>query len=708
MSETPDNEQKQQPDDARDQIIVRHPDNQTDKIDAPEYDEPAVRIGRELDNDIVLTDPRASRHHVEVRRGADGQLEFKDLDSANGVFLGTSRIKAGIWEKLTAGQVARLGETRLSWEKAASTDTTVVMKPVQPQPAATSPAPPQPEPAAASAAPPPPTAASAAQAQPAAQPSLEPSRFTLMVGIGVAAVLLLVIGIALFFILGDGGAATPQGAETAQVAAGEGTPAARSTGASLALQTPGSIATNTPTPSGPQLPIPVIEIVSSEVRPIILGALPSTDKALYLVNLRVQNVGNASFNVSTSDFSLKTGTGDILLEAGGTTSPEGLRRLGVKDRFDDLNLTPGGSVAESLIFELEPEIYRLELIFDSPDTEPLILGLGSVNAGRDLALALGTPVAEETPLAVAQTSPTPEPTPTATRPPAIPAPQVVPRSALVGTIAYPVFNGDDYDIYLGSVDGSGTSFYRGNASQPAFNADGTRIAFHSWSGESRGLVTMDVTGANANLIANFVEDQLPTWTADSQAIIFLTRRSGGRQSELMQTDASTELGQAIVLGEGEYPTTNGNGQIVFKGWGNTAFGLRVASETLDNVQTVTNVDEDTAPAISPNGDKVVFMSRREENWNVYVANPDGTGLLRLTDDEADDGLPTWSPDGNAIAFVSNRGGPWAVWAMTSDGDGKRQLFTMEGSPDGTVGTDTFASRGWAEERISWTKANLIN
>jgi TolB protein len=97
------------------------------------------------------------------------------------------------------------------------------------------------------------------------------------------------------------------------------------------------------------------------------------------------------------------------------------------------------------------------------------------------------------------------------------------------------------------------------------------------------------------------------------------------------------------------------------------------------------------------------MSRREENWDIYVVNVDGSGLQRLTVDPANDGLPTWSPDGNAIAFVSNRGGPWAVWAMTPDGAGKRQLFTMEGPPDGFVGEDTYASRGWAEERISWIK-----
>ena len=47
-----------------------------------------------------------------------------------------------------------------------------------------------------------------------------------------------------------------------------------------------------------------------------------------------------------------------------------------------------------------------------------------------------------------------------------------------------------------------------------------------------------------------------------------------------------------------------------------------------------------------------------------------------------------------------------IWAMTPDGFGKRQLFTMEGSPDGFVGADSYASRGWAEERISWTNAEL--
>jgi len=120
----------------------------------------------------------------------------------------------------------------------------------------------------------------------------------------------------------------------------QGQPVPGATSNSLEQQTPSGGPTNTPTPSGPQLAIPVVEIISSEVEPIMLGALPSTDKALLLVKVRVSNVGNASFVTSIGDFSLLGADGEKLKEAGSTTSPEGLKRLGAIDRYNDLTLTP--------------------------------------------------------------------------------------------------------------------------------------------------------------------------------------------------------------------------------------------------------------------------------------------------------------------------------------------------------------------------------
>src|ERR1044072_8578243 len=86
----------------KDHLVVRHPDERTEEIPIPEGDV-VLRIGRELDNDIVLVDPRSSRHHAEVRRHGD-DIEIKDLGSANGTLVNQNRLEAETWTKLLQGQ----------------------------------------------------------------------------------------------------------------------------------------------------------------------------------------------------------------------------------------------------------------------------------------------------------------------------------------------------------------------------------------------------------------------------------------------------------------------------------------------------------------------------------------------------------------------------------------------------------------------------
>ena len=444
-----------------------------------------------------------------------------------------------------------------------------------------------------------------------------------------------------------------------------------------------------------------------EVRaePIILGALPDPTKAFIIVRVRVENQGTGDLVVSPSQFQLVDASGTVLMEEGSNYSQDGLRKLGLADRYKDLRLGPGGSVPESLLFAGEAKPYDVFLRYQAPGMDPITLDLGEIDAERAVAVALGTPVAEESPVAVAQeadATSTAGPTPTPTRPPELPAPRTVSASSLVGTIAYPVFNGTTYDLYLGKADGSGTSFYLPSASQPQFSSDGGRIAYHSWLPEKRALVTRNVPGGNEHIVAVHLEDQLPTWSPDGTTIIILSRRRGDRASELL--GVWSVGGDPQVIGHGEYPTWALDDRLAFKGWGETPdLGLRLSPPDMSDPVELTDHDTDTAPAVSPDGKQIAFMSRRDGNWNIYIMNSDGTGLKQLTDDPSEDGLPTWAPDGKVIAFVSNRGGPWAVWAVPPGGGGKRQLFTTEGSPDGFVaGEDLDKSRGWAEERISWT------
>ncbi len=50
--------------------------------------------------------------------------------------------------------------------------------------------------------------------------------------------------------------------------------------------------------------------------------------------------------------------------------------------------------------------------------------------------------------------------------------------------------------------------------------------------------------------------------------------------------------------------------------------------------------------------KIVFSSYLDGDSDIYLINPDGSGLVNLTDDEYNNYLPTWSPDGEKIAFIS--------------------------------------------------------
>jgi len=154
---------------------------------------------------------------------------------------------------------------------------------------------------------------------------------------------------------------------------------------------------------------------------------------------------------------------------------------------------------------------------------------------------------------------------------------------------------------------------------------------------------------------------------------------------------------------GEYPSWLPDGTIVYAARQCRECGLYIITPNGQLVRRLTTDASDAAPEASPDGKMVAFMSRRDGNWEIYVVKSDGSDLRRLTDNPAIDGLPTWSPDGRYIAFVSDRGGEWAVWAIRPDGSGLKRLFPIGGSMDGIVATDRENSRGWAEERITWTR-----
>ena len=321
------------------------------------------------------------------------------------------------------------------------------------------------------------------------------------------------------------------------------------------------------------------------------------------------------------------------------------------------------------------------------------------------AETVAAPVTEASPEGTREA---PEPTPTRTP---RPQPTATP-AALSGKIVYPVYDPSrmlenqpgSYDIWMSDPQGNNKQVLVSNASQPHLNPGGDLLAYRSWEPQKRGIAFLTIGGGRADLLTSYVEDISPCWDPSSLTIVFPSRREPDRVARLYRIDQTNkkETGLGLIA---EYVSTFRDGRLVYKGCSpEGACGIYISGAEGTGATLISSNGGDTAPAPSPDGTRIAFMSIGRDgasNYEIFVMDSSGGNVVRLTNNGAADGLPTWSPDGSTIAWVSNQGGVWAIWAMNADGSNQRQLFAMGGSPDGIVESQHDISRGWLEERIAW-------
>jgi Tol biopolymer transport system component len=60
--------------------------------------------------------------------------------------------------------------------------------------------------------------------------------------------------------------------------------------------------------------------------------------------------------------------------------------------------------------------------------------------------------------------------------------------------------------------------------------------------------------------------------------------------------------------------------------------------------------EDEFPVWSPDGTRIAFVSDRRGNFDIFVMDADGTGVVGVTETDLDEREPAWFPGGESLAY----------------------------------------------------------
>jgi len=234
---------------------------------------------------------------------------------------------------------------------------------------------------------------------------------------------------------------------------------------------------------------------------------------------------------------------------------------------------------------------------------------------------------------------------------------------------------------------------------PEFLPDGSHFLYWSRGGkpENAGIYAGSLDGAQTVRLLPDASNAAYVPPAESGAsghIVF--RREDTLMAQPFDADklqlkgemfpAAEHVGTSGQQGNGAF-SVSWNGELVYGTGGNAA------TQELVWMDRMGNASEPAVPPgqygnfrLSPDEKSVVFDRIEANNSDIWVRDLSRGVTSRLTFDPATDNLPIWSPDGQRVLWPSRKNGSYDLYIKNAAGTGQEELLIKMGTPTGW-GTD---------------------
>lgn len=201
------------------------------------------------------------------------------------------------------------------------------------------------------------------------------------------------------------------------------------------------------------------------------------------------------------------------------------------------------------------------------------------------------------------------------------------------------------------------------------------IPYYNFLGSRLEILDV-VTGERKVIYETAAGIEAPNWTSDGDTIIY---NSSGRVYKLYLPT------KKISLFNTGFEVKNNNDHIVsFKG---KTLGITHMDKDIEDnwsiyklpinggeLQRLTFKTPSYLHGWSPDGRYILYTSRRNNQFEIYRGNSDGSGEeLQLTNNNSMDDGSEYTPDGKYIYFNSSRSGGMRLWRMDADGKNPKQI-----------------------------------